>query len=162
MRNIVCTQCGCTTFVRTDSPFGVSGQYVDSVVRSTLRIYACCECGHLEFFDPYTVDKHYESKKAIESITNELQILRKRLADLESPSTISKINDEIKQLERQLTSLDITIRQQQEYKAKVQELKAKSNNIPNEIRRLKEQIEALERKLREAERTFENIEVLEG
>ena len=162
MRNIVCTQCGCTTLVKTDSPFGVYGDYVESRVRPTLRIYACCECGHLEFFDPYTVDKHYESKKAIESITNELQILRKRLADLESPSTISKINDEIKQLERQLTSLDITIRQQQEFKVKVQELKAKANNIPNEIRRLKEQIETLERKLREAERTLENIEVIEG
>ena len=91
-----------------------------------------------------------------------MQILRKRLADLESPSTISKINDEIKQLERQLTSLDITIRQQQEFEVKVQELKAKANNIPNEIRRLKEQIETLERKLREAERTLENIEVIEG
>ena len=91
-----------------------------------------------------------------------MEVLRKRLSNLESPSAISKINDEIKQIERQLTSLDITIRQQQELQAKVRELQAKSRSIPNEITKLKRQIEELERKLREAKRVFENTEIIEG
>ena len=160
MRNIMCTQCGCKTLVRTTPPFGAL--YVDKYERPTLRIYACCECGHLEFFDSYAVDKYYENKKAIDSVTNELQVLRKRLSDLESPMEISKINDEIKQIERQLTSLDITIRQQQEMQAKVRKLQAKVRSIPNEISMIKRQIEEAERKLREAERVFENTEVIEG
>ena len=91
-----------------------------------------------------------------------MQVLRKRLSDLESPMAISKINDEIKQIERQLTSLDITIRQQQELQAKVRELQAKARSSPNEISKIKRQIEEAERKLREAERVFENTEVIEG
>lgn len=162
MRDIMCTNCGCKTLVRTNPPFGASGQYVDNYVNPTLRIYACSECGHLEFFDTYAVDKYNESTRAIKSIGNELQVLRKRLSDLESPMAISKINDEIKQIERQLTSLDITIRQQQEMQAKVRELQAKARSIPNEISKIKRQTEEAERKLKEAERVFENTEVIEG
>lgn len=162
MRDIVCTNCGCKKMIRTSAPFEVHDQYAEFVERPTLRIYACCECGHLEFFDTYAVDKYNESMRTIKSITSELQILRKRLSDLESSASVSEINDEIKQLERQLTSLDITIRQQQEFKAKVQELQAKAHRIPNEIAKLKKQIEELERKLREAEQVLENIEVIEG
>lgn len=162
MRDIVCTNCGCKKMIRTSAPFDVHDQYAEFVERPTLRIYACCECGHLEFFDTYAVDKYNESMITIKSITSELQILRKRLSDLESSASVSEINDEIKQLERQLTSLDITIRQQQEFKAKVQELQAKAHRIPNEIAKLKKQIEGLERQLREAEQVLEKIEVIEG
>ena len=161
MRDIMCTNCGCKTLIRTNTPWWATGE-VDNHVNPTLRIYACSECGHLEFFDTYALDKYNESTSAIKSIGNELQVLRKHLSDLESPMAISKINDEIKQLERQLKSLDITIRQQQEMQAKVRELQAKSRSIPNEIAKLKRQIEELERKLREAERVFENTEVIEG
>ena len=158
-----CTQCGCEnlTPININSLFSILG---DASMRTSesLKIYTCRNCGHLEFFDTYAVDKYNESMITIKSITSELQILRKRLSDLESSASVSEINDEIKQLERQLTSLDITIRQQQEFKAKVQELQAKAHRIPNEIAKLKKQIEGLERQLREAEQVLEKIEVIEG
>ena len=84
------------------------------------------------------------------------------MSDLESPTAISKINDEIKQIERQLTSLDITIRQQQELQAKVRELQAKARTIPNEIAKIKRQIEALECKLKDAEEVLSNTEIIDG
>lgn len=162
MRDIMCTNCGCKKLIRTAAPFDVRDQYAKFVASPTLRIYACCECGHLEFFDPHAIDKYNESIRSQKSITSELQILRKRLSDLESPTAISKINDEIKQIERQLTSLDITIRQQQELQAKVRELQAKARTIPNEIAKIKRQIEALECKLKDAEEVLSNTEIIDG
>ena len=158
----MCTNCGCKKLIRTSAPFAVRDQYAEFVESPTLRIYACYECGHLEFFDSHTINKYNECASAIKSITSKLQILRERLSDLENPATASKINDEIQQLERQLTSLDITIRQQQEYKAKVKELQTKARAIPNEIAKLKKQIEELEHSLKYAEEVLSNTEIIDG
>lgn len=155
MKKIICTQCGCKTLIRSNPPF-------DAYHERKLRTYACCECSHLEFFYSCEVDKYYSGKKTIDSIANELQVLEKRLADLESPLMISKINDEVKQLECQLMSLDITIRQKNEFESKLREMQEKSRCIPIEIAELKRKIEALKSRRVEVERNIAHIELIEG
>lgn len=155
MRNIMCTNCGCKTLIRADLPFGVSGD-VFMTAHRTLEIYACLECGHLEFFDSYSVDEYNESIKRVESILNKLQILRKQLSDLEN--SMDLFNDEIKQLEHQSKSLDITIRQQQELQARIRELQTKVRTIPNDIANLSRTIKNLEEKLERAKEKLSNWE----
>ena len=153
----MCTNCGCKTLIRADLPFGVSGD-ANMTANRTLKIYACLECGHLEFFDSYSVDEYNKSIKRVESILNELQILRKQLSDLENSMALSKINDEIKQLEHQSKSLDITIRQQQELQARIRELQTKVRTIPDDIANLSRRIKVLERNLESAKRTLSSWE----
>ena len=80
----------------------------------------------------------------------------------ESPLMISKINDEVKQLECQLMSLDITIRQKNEFESKLREMQEKSRCIPIEIAELKRKIEALKSRRVEVERNIAHIELIEG
>lgn len=152
----MCTNCGCKTLIRADLPFDVSGDVYMTAAHRTLEIYACLECGHLEFFDSYSVDEYNESIKRVESILNKLQILRKQLSDLEN--SMDLFNDEIKQLEHQSKSLDITIRQQQELQARIRELQTKVRTIPNDIANLSRTIKNLEEKLERAKEKLSNWE----
>ena len=155
-----CTQCGCEKFVKTDSPFGVCGDAY-ATTRKTLTIYACFKCGHLEFFDTYTVDKYNRYKMIIESDTASLQTLRKQLAELENPDTKIELNNEIKEIEEKLKSLDITIREQQELTVKLHDLQVKARNLPNEIKKWKNEIQSKESHVRDAQRELEKIELIE-
>ncbi len=155
-----CTQCGCKKFVKTDSPFGVCGDAY-ATTRETLTIYACFKCGHLEFFDTYTVDKYNRYKTIIEIDTESLQTIKKQLLELENPDTKIALDNEIKEIEEKLKSLDITIREQQELTVKLHTLQAKARNLPNEIKKWKNEIQSKERNVKDAQERLAEIEITE-
>lgn len=149
-----CTSCGNTNLVKTYFPmtsYGDGGASVSDMV----DVYLCLDCGHYEFFSTKHANRHYDAAKWIRDTESEIDSLRRELSELESPSTTQKLNEEIKSIESQLTSLDITIRQQQELKTKLYDLKNKLSRIPSQISRVKEKIRSLESELRTRKYNFE-------
>ncbi len=149
-----CTSCGNTNLVKTYFPmasYGDGGASVSDMV----DVYLCLDCGHYEFFSTKHANRHYDAAKWIRDTESEIDSLRRELSELESPSTTQKLNEEIKSIESQLTSLDITIRQQQELKTKLYDLKNKLSRIPSQISRVKEKIRSLESGLRTRKYNFE-------
>lgn len=150
-----CTSCGNTNLVKTYLPmesYGDGGANLSDMV----DVYLCLDCGHYEFFSTNHVNRYYDAVKWIRDTESEIDTLRRELSELESPATTQKLNKEIKSIERQLKSLDITIRQQQELKSKCRELELELSGIPNQIRRIKEKIEKLESKLRTKKNGFDH------
>lgn len=141
-----CTSCGNTNLVKTYFPmdsYGDGGASVSNMV----DVYLCLDCGHYEFFSTKHANRHYDAAKWIRDTESEIDTLKRELSELESPVTTQKLNEEIKSIESQLTSLDITIRQQQELKTKLHDLKNKLSRIPSQISRMKEKIRSLESEL---------------
>lgn len=148
-----CTSCGNTNLVKTNFPmasYGDGGASVSDMV----DVYLCLDCGHYEFFSIKHANRHYDAAKWIHDTESEIDSLRRELSELESPSTTQKLNEEIKSIESQLTSLDITIRQQQELKTKLYDFKNKLSRIPSQISRVKEKIRSLESELRTRKYNF--------
>ena len=86
----------------------------------------------------------------------EIANLRRDVENLKNPDTVQKINDEIKVVEQQLKSLDITIRQQQELKAKRSELERNLSVIPSMIQSKLNRIHSIESKLSTIKHNFEH------
>lgn len=149
-----CTSCGNTNLVKTYFPMndGAGGASVSNMV----DVYLCLDCGHYEFFSTQHVNRHYDTAKWIRDTESEIDTLRRELSELESPVTTQKLNEEIKSIESQLTSLDITIRQQQELKTKLYDLKNKLSSIPSQISRIKEKIRRLESELSTKKYNFDH------
>ena len=149
-----CTSCGNTNLVKTYFPmasYGDGGASVSDMV----DVYLCLDCGHYEFFSTKHANRHYDAAKWIRDTESEIDSLRRELSELESPSTTQKLNEEIKSIESQLTSLDITLRQQQELKTKLYDLKNQLSRIPSQISRIKEKIRSLESNLSTRKYNFE-------
>ena len=150
-----CTSCGNTNLVKTYFPmasYGDGGASVSDMV----DVYLCLDCGHYEFFSTKHANRHYDAAKWIRDTESEIDSLRRELSELENPSTTQKLNEEIKSIESQLTSLDITIRQQQELKTKLYDVKNKLSRIPSQISRIKEKIRSLESELSTRKYNFEH------
>ena len=150
-----CTSCGNTNLVKTYFPmdsYGDGGASVSNMV----DVYLCLDCGHYEFFSTKHANRHYDAAKWIRDTESEIDSLRRELSELENPSTTQKLNEEIKSIESQLTSLDITIRQQQELKTKLYDVKNKLSRIPSQISRIKEKIRSLESELSTRKYNFEH------
>ena len=150
-----CTSCGSTNLVKTYFPmtsYGDGGASVSDMV----DVYLCLDCGHYEFFSTKHANRYYDAAKWIRDTESEIDSLRRELSELESPSITQKLNEEIKSIESQLTSLDITIRQQQELKTKLYDLKTKLSGIPRQISRIKGKISSLERELSTRKYNFEH------
>ena len=150
-----CTSCGNTNLVKTYFPmasYGDGGASVSDMV----DVYLCLDCGHYEFFSTKHANRHYDAAKWIRDTESEIDSLRRELSELENPSTTQKLNEEIKSIESQLTSLDITIRQQQELKTKLYDLKNKLSRIPSQISRIKEKIRSLESELSTRKYNFDH------
>lgn len=150
-----CTSCGNTNLVKTYFPmdsYGDGGASVSNMV----DVYLCLDCGHYEFFSTKHANRYYDAAKWIRDTESEIDSLRRELSELENPSTTQKLNEEIKSIESQLTSLDITIRQQQELKTKLYDVKNKLSCIPRQISRIKEKIRSLESELHTRKHNFEH------
>ena len=150
-----CTSCGNTNLVKTYFPmdsYGDGGASVSNMV----DVYLCLDCGHYEFFSTKHANRHYDAAKWIRDTESEIDTLRRELSELESPVTTQKLNEEIKSIESQLTSLNITIRQQQELKNKLYDLKKQLSFIPSQISRIKREIEILESELRTRKYNFDH------
>jgi chromosome segregation ATPase len=131
--------------------YGDGGASVSNMV----DVYLCLDCGHYEFFSTKHAKRHYDEAKWIRDTESEIDTLRRELSELESPVTTQELNEEIKSIERQLTSLDITIRQQQELKTKLDDLKKQLSRIPSQISRIKEKIRSLESELSTRKHNFD-------
>ena len=150
-----CTSCGNTNLVKAHFPmdsYGDGGASVSNMV----DVYLCLDCGHYEFFSTKHANRFYDAAKWIRDTESEIDTLRRELSELESPVTTQKLNEEIKSIESQLTSLDITIRQQQELKTKLYDLKNKLSRIPRQISRIKEKIRSLESELSTRKYNFDH------
>ena len=150
-----CASCGNTNLVKTYFPmtsYGDGGASVSDMV----DVYLCLDCGHYEFFSTKHANRLHDAVKSIRNTESEIDSLRNELSELENPATTQKLNEEIKTIESQLTSLDITIRQQQELKSKLSDSKNKLARISSQISRLKEKIRSLESELSTKKYNFKN------
>ena len=137
-----CTSCGNINLVKTHFPMTSSDG--EASVSNMVDVYLCLDCGHYEFFSTKHVDKYHNVAKRICDKESKLDSLKRELSELENPLNTQKLNEEIKSIESQLTSLDITIRQQQELKNKLYDAKHKLSNIAEQIPQIKREIENLE------------------
>ena len=139
-----CSSCGNKNLVKTNFPLG---NYENWRSSQEVDVFLCLDCGHYEFFSTKRVNRYYGTTKWIHDTGSELDSLRRELSELENPATTQKLNEEIKSIESQLKSLDITIRQKQELKTKLYDVKNKLSCIPSQISRIKEKIRSLESEL---------------
>ena len=146
-----CTHCGNTNLVKTR--FRIQG---DACLSESIHVYLCLECGHYEFFSPGTIESYKNKLARIRNQELEIEQLNKELEELQAPSVIQNIQDEIDMLEKKLKSLDITIRQQQKFNERVYELRNELRMLPEKIRRNKSQIENLQSRLKFEKSNFEN------
>ncbi len=138
-----CTQCNSCNLVKTHFPiasFGDGGAYISDKV----DVYLCLECGHYEFFSLAKVADYSATKAWIENAEKELKQLKLNLAELESPDTLQSIEQEMESIQKQLQTLDITIRQKDELEQRYRELIHKPQIIKSEIGRIKSRIQRLE------------------
>ena len=131
--------------------YGDGGAFVSKDV----DVYLCLDCGHFEFFSTSKANKYYEDASLIHNTEDEIKNLYRELEELQNPLTTQKINDEIEMVEAQLKSLDITVRQQQELKNTLLELRRKLESIPQKIDRIKNSIRTLESDLKTRKHNFE-------
>ena len=157
-----CTQCGCKKLMKIDLDdlFHVRGDGYLVVEKST-SVYACFECGHLEFFNSSRVERYQRCLLKVKELPNEIAPLRKQLATLEDPAYIANLRETVKKAEKQLKSLDITIRQQQELTILVHEKTNQINSFPREVKGLQDKISRLESALKDAEKELAKFEITE-
>lgn len=137
-----CTQCGCENLV----PINISSllDVWDACIHNgpSLKIYVCCNCGHLEFFDNEFPKKLAEESEIEKKYKKEISVLIEEQNQIEN-GELKQLKEELACVEMQLKSLDITIRQQQELKKKEETLNAKIEKVLCEIRKIKTEIERL-------------------
>ena len=124
-------------------------------------IYACLECGHLEFFNSSRVEQYQRCLLKAKELPNEIAPLRKQLATLEDPAYIANLRETVKKAEEQIKSLDITIRQQQELTILIHEKTNQINSFPREVKGLKDKISRLESALKDTEKELAKFEITE-
>ena len=144
-----CTQCGCTKMIKVGIPFYVNGD-AHLEMNNTLSTYACTECGHLEWFDTSISDTFKSKLLHLENSTDELNKLKKQLENLDDPNVITKLECDCKIIEKELKSLDITIRHKQQLETKLRDLQTT-------VREHHEEKAVLEQKITNLERAVANL-----
>ena len=138
-----CTQCGCENLIpiNIESLISISG---DASMRNSesLKVYACRNCGHLEFFDNGLNEKLAEESEIEKKYEKEISALLEKQNQIED-GELKQLKEELAYTESQLKSLDITIRQQQEFKENVKALNVKIEKVLYKIRKIKTEIENL-------------------
>ena len=149
-----CTSCGNTNLFKTRFPLESYGDGGASLSKK-VDVYLCLECGHFEFYSMEKVTSYNDTVSIIKEMEHKIDALRQEMEHFKEPEIAQQLKEEIKAIEIQYNSLDITIRQQQELKAKHSELKKQLISIPREIERRKYSIEQLESSLRTIKYNFE-------
>lgn len=150
-----CTNCGSVNLIETNLPmtsYGDGGAYLSY----DTDVYLCLDCGHYEIFSTKRVNRYYEVAAWINKTEAEIAELNSELSKLQNPTLTQKIHEKIKSVEKQLESVDITIRQQQKLKTKLSELKREVSSIPGKISCIKSEIRRLESELHTKKNNFEN------
>ena len=128
-----CTQCNSTHLVKTNlkNLFYVSGD-ARLLASSTLEVYVCEECGHVEFFDSSFLSKNKEEEK-INDYYNKLINQLKQEKEEKFNCKIRELEIELGKANIKLNDLDITVRQQSEIKNRVSEINKELIAIDREI-----------------------------
>ena len=145
-----CTQCDSKslTKIALEDLFYVSGD-ASLKTSNTLETYVCKQCGHIEFFDNAINIKQKEETEVVEKFDKELNALIEK-RELIKTGKLKELTETLAKVERQLTSLDITIRQQQEFKKQVEALNAEIKKVNIEIYKIDKEIKEIEDKKRRA------------
>ena len=149
-----CTACGNTNLLKTYFPLESYGDG-GATLSKKVDVYLCLECGHFEFYSPKTINDYNETVSAIKETELTIDNLRQELELLQNSEISQKINDELKSIELQLKSIDITIRQQQELKDKYSKLKHTLLCVSDAPRYYMEHIAELESHLQTIKNNFE-------
>ena len=152
-----CTCCGSKSLLKIslNDLFYVQGD-ASLKVSNTLEVYSCGECGHIELFDNSFKIKLQEEKKITEEFAGGLKELSQK-RDFIRDGKLQELNEKLSATKQQLTSLDITIRQQQELQKKVEDLNNEIKGVSNEIRKIEREITILEEKKKCALQEIEKI-----
>lgn len=153
-----CTQCGCKTLIKTHIPLEIQGD-AWLVPYTALSVYACLDCGHLELFDK-SASLNYTTKTA--NLDASITKLNETLAELSQVECTIRISEkECKDVEMQLSNLDITIRQQQELKLKLSNLQQKIRNYQGDKKRIEREIGNLRGYIKSLQDEIKTIIVIE-
>lgn len=153
-----CTQCGCKKLIKSWVPFSVNGD-AKLEFTQTLKVYVCSECGHLEWFVPSIVDDYKNKVSQLESSIVQSNKAKEQLLNLEN--MMSQYDRDVKSVEKELKSLDITVRRQRELQSKLQSLRLKISNSTAEITTLKQEVIRLENLVESLNREFSNNVITE-
>ena len=149
-----CTHCNKNDLTKIDirEIFDVYGDG-HFALHNYIEVYVCDECGHIEFFDKRPIDRKIEkeriqteAKRIRDFYNDKLKVLYAQKEEIEKSGEFKELNEKLGEINKQLESLDITIRQQQqlqmeadEIKSKIRNYKIKLNNIDSEINKITRQ-----------------------
>ena len=146
-----CSQCGSEKLVKASIPMNSYGDGGSEISEKDVDIYLCTNCGHYELFSMKKV-KDYESLVSqIEEYRMQLKELEKELSALNNKESIEALNNRIIEIENQLSSIDITVRQQQELQDELKSLKLKQKNLPSSISFIESKIRPIREKVYQME-----------
>ena len=147
-----CTQCGCEDLmeIRLGNLFGIGGGdgYTNIQGSDSFKIYTCNNCGHLEFFDNGLNEKLAEEKELEKYFQEKENVLIEKQNEIRN-GKLKQLQEELASVEIQLTSLDITIRQQQELSEKVIDIKEEIRKISIELYNIEQQLKRLQQSKQE-------------
>ena len=123
-----CTQCGCNKLIKIDVPFVDHDRYP---IR--LDIYACYDCGHLEFFNVAPVDYYKRNCVELEEANAELKSVQTHLDILENKYRLKELHDEVNSIRKQLTKTSTPHNQAVELTNRKIELEAQIRSISREM-----------------------------
>lgn len=116
-----CCNCGSSNVVKVKRECINWGDGGSSYVTS-VEEYICLDCGRLMTFSPNLVEIIKTRLEELEKLKNEVKGIKKEIEVLENDLEFKKICDRKSYLESQTESIDITIRQKQEYEEELSKL----------------------------------------
>ena len=123
--------------------------WIDFDIHSHVQAYLCKECSHITFFAPSLLKsikwQEEADRKEREKINSKLVTFKN--SRKESLEMIGSMSKRLEELEKLLSSEDITIRQQKEYKEEEQKLESEFKIIRKQLESLDKEIASLEQKL---------------
>ena len=156
-----CTHCNSTKLIKTDlsNIFRIGGDGTITVSK-TLEVYMCEECGHIEMFDSSLITKNKRTKEVNEHFDSMFLEQNEKKELLVNGEKNKSLHDELYRITIKLQSLDITIREQQELKLRVIDIKRELSLIENEISNIQKEVCRLKRereqKLNKINSDYEN------
>ena len=134
-----CTQCSSENLVISKLPFDYWGDG-GACLSEEIDVYLCLECGHYEMFSMTRVMIYKNAIKCIEDLEKDVPHLKDKIKELEKDDSILK--QEIMDTKSKINKfgIDITIRQQQDLQAKIEELRDARSKNAKEISKLQHQI----------------------
>ena len=135
-----CSQCNSQTLTRVElnDVFHFVGDTYFKVSRH-MDIYACNECGHLEFFDHSFNHRREKEKTIVETFDKEINALTEK-QDAIMHDKVEGLQDQLVEVEEWLCSSVISMSRRQELETQSQALHAEIKKIFIELREIDEEI----------------------